>query len=275
MFSVGGILFLEIPRLARDFAIAFALIIVMTIPALARTETGFLDRTIQVEGAEYRYQVYVPRSWSKKNHWPVILFLHGIGERGDDGLQQTDVGMGHAIRKNPELWQQFVIVMPQCPSGRYWMEAPIERAALASLEKSIKEFKGDRDRLYLTGISMGGYGVWSIASHHPGLFAALVPICGGIVPPPQFPELRTDLAGDFDPYRDTAQKIGKAPVWIFHGEDDPTVPVTGSRKMAAALQTFGSSVRYTEYAGVQHNSWDRAYAEPELPAWLLAQRARR
>jgi predicted peptidase len=118
---------------------------------------------------------------------------------------------------------------------------------------------------------MGGYGTWSIAAHHPEMFAALVPICGGIEPPRALPELKTDLAADFDPYRDTAQKIGKVPTWIFHGADDPVVPVEGSRKMSEAMKAVGAAVRYTEYPGVQHNSWDKAYAEPELPAWLLAQ----
>jgi predicted peptidase len=102
------------------------------------------------------------------------------------------------------------------------------------------------------------------------MFAALVPICGGIEPPRALPALKTDLASDYDPYRDTAQKIGKIPAWVFHGADDPVVPIAGSQKMVEALKTLGGEVRYTEYPGVQHNSWDKAYAEPELREWLLS-----
>jgi predicted peptidase len=243
----------------------------MSLPAAARTETGFLNRSISVSGAEYRYQVYVPAQWNKHGAWPVILALHGAGERGDGGLLQTDVGMGHAIRQHPDAWSKFIIVMPQCRKERLWTQPEMEQVALAALERSIKEFHGDRSRLYLTGLSMGGYGTWSIASHHPEMFAALVPICGGIEPPPALPALRTDLASDYDPYRDTAQKIGKIPTWVFHGADDPVVAVAGSQKMVEALKAVGANVRYNEYPGVQHNSWDKAYAEPELPAWLLSQ----
>ena len=247
------------------------IVLLMSLSAVASTETGFLNRTIKVNGTDYRYQVFVPAQWNRHANWPVILFLHGAGERGDDGLLQTDVGLSHAIRQNAAAWNQFVIVMPQCRKQRLWTEPEMEQVALAALEHSTKEFHGDRSRLYLTGISMGGYGTWNLASHHPGMFAALVPICGGIEPPPGFPELKTDLAADFDPYRDTAQEIGKVPTWIFHGADDPVVPVEGSRKVSEAMKAVGAEVKYTEYPGVQHNSWDKAYAEPELPNWLLAQ----
>lgn len=261
----------SISRFSRQFLSA-AILLVMALPAAARTETGFLDRTVKLNGAEYRYQVYVPASWNKHTNWPVILFLHGAGERGDDGLLQTDVGLGHAIRQDAAAWNKFVIVMPQCRKEQFWTQPAMEEVALAALERTVKEFHGDRARIYLTGISMGGYGTWSIASHHPEMFAALIPICGGIVAPRQLPELKTDLAGDFDPYRDTAQKIRKVPVWIFHGESDPVVPVEGSRQMAEAMKAVGAETRYTEYPGVQHNSWDKAYADPELPEWLLAHR---
>ena len=258
--------------LIRAFFVS--ILLVMALPAAARTETGFLDCAVMVKRAEYRYQVFVPAGWNKRSKWPVILFLHGAGERGDDGVLETDVGLAHAIRQHSNSWSKFVVVMPQCRGQRFWTEHEMEGVALAALERTIKEFHGDRSRLYLTGISMGGYGTWSIASHHPDIFAALVPICGGILAPRDLPELKTDLAADFDAYRDTAQKIGKLPVWIFHGEADPVIPVEGSRKMAEAMKDVGADMRYTEYPGVQHNSWDRAYAESELPGWLLQQQRR-
>ena len=154
----------------------------------------------------------------------------------------------------------------------------MQAQALAALENSIKEFHGNRSRVYLTGLSMGGYGVWEMSAKYPGKFAAYVAICGGIFGPPKVPEANVSLTGDpsvADPYAETARRIGSTPVWIFHGSADQTVPVEESRKMAAALQAAKANVRYTEYPGVDHNSWDKAYAESELVPWLLAQKLHR
>lgn len=256
--------------------ILFSSLVLFMPNANARPESGFLNRTVSVEGVVYRYQVFVPANWTKHQKWPVILFLHGAGERGDDGLLQTDVGIGHAIRKNA-VGFPFIVVMPQCRRNSLWVYADMQAQALAALEQSIKEFHGDRNRLYLTGISMGGYGTWDLADEYPGKFAALVPICGGIHGPKSFPQLHVGVADDakvLDPYKDTAERIGKTPVWVFHGAVDDTVPVEESRKMVAALRAMGANVRYTEYPGVGHESWDRAYAESELVPWLLAQSLR-
>lgn len=243
--------------------------------ALARThETGFLDRTLPLNGGIYRYQVFLPSNWDKHARWPVILFLHGAGERGDDGLLQTDVGLGHAIRQDAARWPA-VIVMPQCSKDKLWTDADMQALALAALDASVHEFGGDRNRIYLTGISMGGYGSWEMAAKHPGMFAAVVVICGGINGPPEIPPLHVSLADTSkvaDPYAETARLIGKTPVWIFHGAADDTVPVEESRKMAQALKAGKSNFQYTEYPGVGHNSWDKAYAEPALTTWLFAQR---
>jgi predicted peptidase len=250
---------------------------VMVPLAFARKpETGFLDRTVTVGGETYRYQVFVPASFDKSKKWPVVLFLHGYGERGDDGLLQTDVGLGHAIR-NQRAMLPFVVVMPQCHADkpdRVWTEASMQQQALAALDASMKEFHGDPTRVYLTGLSMGGYGTWDLAVKYPHRFAAYVPICGGIRSPEDFPQLHVSLVDDpkvSDPYAETAKRVGKTPVWIFHGADDPAVPVKESRKMAAALQASGGNVKYTEYPGVGHNSWDKAYAVPGLMQWLLSQ----
>jgi predicted peptidase len=247
-----------------------------SLPATARTpDTGFLDRTVAISGTTYRYQVFVPNNWTKKQKWPVILFLHGYGERGETGLPQTDEGIGHAIRlsKDPV---PFIVVMPQCLAGTHlWAEDAMEAQALAALEQSIKEFNGDRDRVYLTGLSMGGFATWDLAAKYPGKFAAYVPICGGVRGPKDYPQIGGSLGRDpkvADPYAETAKRIAKTPVWIFHGGADDTVPVEESRKMAEALKAAGANYKYTEYPGVGHNSWDKAYAEPELVPWLLGQR---
>jgi predicted peptidase len=242
-------------------------------PAWARRpETGFLNRTAVVDNVTYKYQVFVPENWNKKTKWPVILFLHGYGEEGDDGLLQTDVGLASAIRKHVERFP-FVIVMPQCRKLDWWTNAPMEAQALKVLDQTMQEFKGDPQRVYLTGLSMGGYGTWALGSQNPGKFAALVPICGGVrLPPGNHIVNAHDTDDSADPYAAVAQKIGKTPVWVFHGDADPTVPVTESQKMVAALKAAGGDVRYTEYPGVGHDSWDKAYDEADLFTWVLAQK---
>ena len=252
------------------------LLAVFVFPAASRkTETGFLDRTVTVSGETYRYQVYVPSNWDQKQKWPVILFLHGYGERGDNGLLETDVGLPHAIRQR-DTPMPFVVVMPQCLAGEHvFTDSAMEAVALAALKQSMKEFHGDADRTYLTGLSMGGYAIWNIAAAHPGIFAAYVPVCGGVQPNHDHPQLKSSLLDDpsiSDPYAHIARRIGKTPVWIFHGDADPSVPVEESRKMAEALRAAGANVKYTEYPGVEHNSWDKAYAEPELFPWLMQQK---
>jgi predicted peptidase len=148
------------------------------------------------------------------------------------------------------------------------------KMAVQTLEESMKEFKGDPARVYLTGLSMGGYGTWALGAQWPGRFAALVPICGGVRLPPLARE-KLGLAVPKEPadiYTITAQRIGGTPVWAFHGAADPIVPVTESRELVTALKAAGGNVRYTEYEGVGHDSWTKAYEDPELLTWLLAQR---
>ena len=235
-------------------------------------DTGFLNRTVLVDGVSHKYQVFVPSDWNKKVKWPVILFLHGYGEEGDDGLVQTEVGLATAIREHVERFPT-VVVIPQCRKKDWWTSPAMEAQALKALDQSMKEFNGDNNRIYLTGLSMGGFGSWGIAAEHPGKFAAIVPICGGVHSShaAEIPNYR-NVDDSADPYAATAQKIGKTPVWVFHGEADPVVPVTESRQMVAALKAAGGNVRYTEYPGVKHESWNNAYAEPGLMPWLLAQK---
>jgi predicted peptidase len=239
----------------------------MAVPAEARkTETGFLDRTVTVAGTEYKYQVFVPDNWTKKTKWPVILFLHGAGERGDDGLIQTEVGIGTAVRRYRDRFPA-VIVMPQCRKNVWWAESNMADVAMAALAQAQKEFHGDPARTYLTGLSMGGYGTWYLAGKYPGKFAAIVPICGGILVPDM---ARQQSADDNAPYTEAARKIGKTPTWVFHGGDDPVVPVTESRRMNDAMRALGGEVHYTEYPGVGHNSWEKAYAEADFISWMLS-----
>jgi len=258
------------PGIRRFRVLLSVLLTLAAVQSLAHaSETGFLNRVVTVGQDSFKYEVYVPANWNRSQKWPVILFLHGAGERGDDGIIQTEVGIGTAIRRHVERFPA-VVVFPQCRKESRWTDEPMEAQALKALDATIKEFNGDPARVYLTGISMGGFGTWGIAAGHPSRFAALVPVCGGIrrdVP-------RTEASQNSmtpDLYAATAAKIGATPTWIFHGDADKSVPVDESRKMNEAIKAAGGNVRYTEYEGVEHNSWDRAYAEPELIVWMLSQ----
>lgn len=257
---------------ATSILSALGLLLLFSPMTEAKTETGFLNRTLKIGTATYRYQVYVPATWDAKKKTPIVLFMHGAGERGDDGVVQTEVGIGGAVRRHTDR-AQCIIVFPQCPRNRWWSEAEMQAMALKTLEQSSKEFNADASRTYLTGLSMGGYGSWTMASTNPGKFAAIAVVCGGVrVPERLATQFKLQSTQGDDPYTPVAQKIGKTPVWIFHGGADPVVPASESRKMHEALNATGGNVKYTEYEGVTHNSWDKAYNEPDFFSWLLAQR---
>jgi len=262
----------------RILAVIVTVLVASGTEVLAQ-ETGFLNRSVLIDRAEYRYQVYVPREFSRSTSWPIILALHGGGEFGSDGLMQTSGGLAHAIRQNPDRFPA-VVVFPQSPQGGTpGFQAFGERIALAELDQSMKEFNADPSRVYLTGLSMGGNGSWYLAYHHPDRFAAVVVVCGfigeregtaararGVHYPPIVP------ASVADPYAAIAQRIARLPIWIFHGDADPTVPVEESRRMASALKAIAADVQYTELPGVLHNAWDPAYGRADLFMWLFKQR---
>jgi predicted peptidase len=244
---------------------------------MARDTAGFVARTLHHRGVLRRYQVFLPAGHPPGDGWPVMLFLHGSGERGDDGVLQTTVGLGPLLRARPEVFPG-IVVLPQCPPHAIWADEAAE-LALAALEQTLVDDGGNRRRIYLAGMSMGGFGTWYLALRAPLMFAALVPICGftstrliGAGPGSDLPDVPVPglEGGDAARHAAVAMRLGKKPVWLFHGADDPLVPVSESRGMASALRAGGGEVRYTEYAGVGHNSWDQALAEPELWSWLLA-----
>lgn len=236
-----------------------------------RAETGFLDRVATVGGLTLPYQVYVPKGDAPATRWPVILFLHGAGERGADGLLQTVVGLGPAIRRDPTRYPA-IVVMPQSPRDSLWAGAPAE-VAMEALRQTITEFPADTSRVYLMGLSMGGNGAWYLAYRYPDVFAAVVPICGWVSPRGPLPALATVVPTEAgEPFQALARRLSAVPVWIVHGEVDPVVPVEQSRNAAAALEAAGANVHYTELLGVGHNSWDAAFASDELVSWLFTQR---
>ena len=249
------------------------LLLVGVAASLQQVQTGFLDRSVTLSGHAYHYQVYVPADYATKPSWPAILFLHGAGERGDDGLLQTNVGLAPAIRQNPSRYPA-IVVFPQVPHDSQWVGTPGDMA-VAALQQTIREFHVDRNRVYLTGLSMGGHGTWYVAYQHPELFAAVVPICGWVREFPQFRGSVPAVPGDSAAVMpNLVQRLGKTPIWIFHGEVDQVVNVNGAREPAAALKAAGADVHYTELLGLNHNSWDAAYASDEFVHWLFVQQRR-
>src|SRR6185369_1689611 len=159
------------PRRITMLALTFTLL--LTWPGRARQDGEmFQDRTIKIDSTEYHFRVFTPKGWSKKKKSPIILFLHGAGERGDDNTAQTKVGIAPAILREQDSFP-FVVVLPQCPKGRWWSEAAMQALALKALDQTAAEFNCDPARTYLTGLSMGGYGSWAIAVNNPKRFAAL------------------------------------------------------------------------------------------------------
>jgi predicted peptidase len=230
----------------------------------ANAQARFFNRTVTSNGVAYRYVVSVRADWSADRNWPIILFLRGSEERGDDGVVQSNVGLARAVREHPERFAA-IVVMPQCRIGEDWTSPAMEGQILAALNASSQEFHGDPQRTYLTGFSMGGYGTWALAAKYPDRFAAIVVVCGGILwPTPR------KIANE-EPYAAVATKVAGIPAWVFHGDADRNVFVSESREMVKLLKGLHADVRYTEYGGVPHQSWDRAYGEAELPVWLFAQ----
>jgi predicted peptidase len=228
----------------------------------AKPATGFLYKTVKFNGEIYAYCVYVPPEYTDERAWPLILFLHGSGERGNDGFLQTEVGIGRAIRRNHQLCPA-IVVMPQCRAEQSW-EGEMLEMALRCVEDASQEYHCDRRRVYLTGLSMGGAGAWVLGSRMPEAFAAVVPICG-FYGSHEAPASRAELA-------EAATNLAQVPIWCFHGALDPAVPVECSREMVAAVQAAGGEIRYDEIPEGKHNVWDQAYGEAALWRWLLSQK---
>lgn len=202
--------------------------------------------------------------------YPVVLFLHGAGERGTDNEEQ--LAYLPTWLAEPAMQERYpcYLVAPQCRPDHRWVEVAWDdvasapqtpqmtddlAAAVAALDEALAMEAADPGRVYVTGLSMGGFGAWDLATRMPERFAALLPICGG---------------GD----EATAPRLTRLPIWCFHGADDTVVAPERSRRMIAAVKAAGGAPRYTEYAGVGHDSWTPAYRDPAVLDWLFSQRAR-
>ena len=236
-----------------------------------RSTGSFVERNLEIAGETRRYQVFVPASAAGGRMPPVIVFLHGSGERGSDGAKQTLVGIGPYLRAHQDRFPA-IVVFPQAPDETEW--AGNADLVFATLDAATREFNGDPDRTYLTGLSMGGYGTWDMAMRAPGRFAALAPVCGGVVHPRRPSMGVSGIAGAADPYAAVAARLKDTPVWQFHGALDDVVSPDYSRQMNAALQAAGArDARLTIFPDANHNSWDATYSQtPELWTWLFAQK---
>ena len=197
------------------------------------------------------YLLYLPKDYKEENQkFPLLLFLHGAGERGDD-LQKVAIhGPAKLIKQGKEF--PFIIVSPQCPENQWW---DID-ALNVLLNDIVKKFKVDEDRIYVTGLSMGGYGTWALALKYPHCFAAIAPICGAGNPV-------------------LARTIKHLPTWVFHGAKDQVVPIKHAQDMVDALKKVGGNVKFTIYPEAGHDSWTETYNNPELYKWFLKQNRRK
>lgn len=250
------------------FLVASFLVTMQTSLVDANDLEKFEARTYtDAAGTKLLYRLLKPKNYDAKKSYPLVLFLHGAGERGNDNFAQLKHGMENfandaAMEKHP-----CFVIAPQCPAGAKWVDvdwgaakhdmpekpASAMRLTMEVLGNLSKEFSIDQNRLYITGLSMGGYGTWDTIQRQPNMFAAAIPICGG--GDPKF-----------------ARQIANVPIWAFHGDKDTAVKVERSRDMINAIKEAGGAAKYTEYPGVGHNSWTATYKNQDVHDWLFAQK---
>lgn len=245
----------------------FAIATLSSLGAVYANE-AFEKRVFQSEGGgSLPYRIYVPESASADDVVPLILFLHGAGQRGSDNEAQLKHGVSEILEYSNSRNKPAVILAPQCPKGKQWVDTPwgdpdhtmnkepseSMDLVLALLDTIVEERWIDRKRIYVTGLSMGGFGAWDVIQRRPKFFAAAMPICGG---------------GDVD----QAKRLIKMPLWVFHGDSDTVVLTSRSRNMVAAIKAKGGNPIYTEYPETKHNSWTPTYTDTKVFDWLFSQR---
>jgi predicted peptidase len=258
----------------KKFAALLTLLI--SVHFLQAQDFGAYKRELFIRrGDTLRYRILYPEKYTKEKAYPLVVFLHGAGERGNDNEHQLDHGGNLFLRDS--LRKQFpaIVVFPQCPPDSFWNRFTIRMdtakaavwnrslntSALTTPERLVKLLMdslaengiADKKRIYLGGLSLGGFGTYDLVIHFPGYFAAAFPICG---------QANTKLF---------TERAAKVPVWIFHGALDNVIDPQPDRNLIKALQGIGAkNARYTEYPMANHNSWDNAFAEPDLLPWLFS-----
>jgi predicted peptidase len=229
------------------------------------------------EGKVLPYRILYPENYDKTKKYPLVLFLHGAGERGNDNEKQ--LVHGSKLFLDAENRKKFpaIVIFPQCPFNSFWASIKVDTtvqprrlafdytneahwaliAANELVQKVTSEEAVDLKRIYVAGLSMGGMGTFESVYRYPNLYAAALPICGG---------------ADLNSYN---KWTGKTPFWIFHGDADPVVTVKLSRDANEKLKSIKAKVKYTEYPGVNHNSWDSAFAEPDFLKWMFQQKLKK
>jgi len=255
------------PASAFSSVILFALTASLFLSQPVRAADDFEPRVQKsADNKSLPYRLFKPKDYDANKKYPLVIFFHGAGERGDDNQRQVGNGVEIFARAENQAKNPCFIFAPQCPAGKQWVDVPWAddgevqpaepsepmKLAIEAIDAIQKEFSIDADRLYVTGLSMGGFGTWDLITRFPDRFAAAVPICGG---------------GD----EKQAAKIAKLPIWAFHGAIDNVVKPIRSRNMIQALREAGGQPGHTEYPSVGHFSWGLAYNEPELMPWLFAQ----
>ncbi|GAA5130307.1 dienelactone hydrolase family protein [Luteolibacter yonseiensis] len=219
------------------------------------------------DGTVVKYRWSAPEKIEAGKTYPLVLFLHGAGERGTDNSAQLKHGVRAILNGAEKLGQPIFLIAPQCPPGRWWSPASLETGELTEADKpnalvdavidltkdTEKKFPVDPKRFYVTGISMGGFATWDVLGRESKHIAAAIPICGGGDP-------------------GLAKRYEKTPIWTFHGEADPVVPVKTTRTMVEALEKAGGKPKVTYYPGVEHDSWTQTYDNIEVIRWLFEQR---
>lgn len=222
------------------------------------------------DGKALPYQIMFPKDYKPGKKYPLLVVLHGAGERGDDNEAQMKYGKNVFLDSLNRINYPAIVIFPQCPKDSYWSSVKIDRSTvptsfvfdysapinwpLQAVVELVSSMKHDKKRTYIMGLSMGGMGTMEAISRNPKMFAAAVPICGG-----------ADLSY-------VAKYAKKVPLWVHHGDVDIVVPVRHSRELVQAVKDQGVEVRYTEYPKVNHNSWDNAFKQPDLLSWIFSHR---
>ena len=221
-----------------------------------RIEPGQIAHTFEgkvCKKLKMRYFLYLPMTYGKDKNkkWPVIVFLHGSGERGTKLSKVANCGLPRMLKKAKNF--PAIVISPQCPANHWWNDIDVSLSVMAILKDVCKKYNVNPDRIYLTGLSMGGFGTWHLAQQYPNRWAALAPLCG---------------SGNawLQP------RLKKIPTRVYHGAKDRNVPLAFGKLMYSALKDAGGQVKMTIFPDLAHNVWDKVYSMPEFWDWLFQQK---
>lgn len=252
-------------------SLSLASLFLFSASMMAQDLSPYKKMVFEKDGSSMPYRILFPKDYNPSEKYPLILMLHGSGERGNDNEAQLVHGSGLFLKEEIRDNYRAIVVFPQCAANSSWAKINVEgdipnrefifyedaeptkdMVLLEGLLKHVKKtYKIDKSRIYVGGLSMGGMGTFELVRRNPNVFAAAFPICGGANPK-------------------ISKKLSKLDWWVFHGDADTVVPEKCSAEMVKAMENIGINIKYSLYPGVGHNSWDNAFAEPELLTWLFS-----